>query len=313
MAEKGDVLGALRSCGYDARSLSVSHLDEVREDVEGLYRKGHLAKELYDEYLFRFKYHVPESFPEARSIIVVSVPQPICEVTFNVQGRKVHTIVPPTYARAVDVDMEIVGLLEKGDGDGIHLMRAILPHKTLAVRTGLAQYGRNNITYVPKYGSFHRLTSFFTNRELPDDWQEGRIMDACDGCYACMNACPTKAITDDRFLLHAERCLTFHNEMPNERAFPDYVMEGMHNAVIGCMTCQNVCPVNSRVRSWMVHCTEFDEQDTAFLLKGDFSGPLANRMAARLEPLGLELQLFPRNLRALMESRGDRVDRNPLA
>jgi len=115
------MLKLLRERGYEARSMTVSHLDEVREDVEGLYKKGLLAEDLYKEYLFRFKYFVPVSFPEAKSIIVVSVPQPTCEVSFNVKGRKVRTIVPPTYARAVDVDMEIVDLLEKGDGNGVHL------------------------------------------------------------------------------------------------------------------------------------------------------------------------------------------------
>jgi len=302
MAESEDILGLLRERGYEARSMSVSHLEEVKEDVEGLYRQGLLSEELYKEYLFRFKYFVPVAFPEARSVIVVSVPQPTCEVTFHWKGRKVRTIVPPTYARAVDVDMEIMDLLERGDGDGIQLMRAILPHKTLAARTGLAEYGRNNITYVPRYGSFHRLTSFFTDREMPDDWQDRKVMDRCAECGACVKACPTNAIGDDRFLLHAERCLTFHNEMPNEREFPEYVLEGMHNAVVGCMICQKVCPVNSQVRNWMVHCTEFSEEDTAYLLAGDFSGPKAKWMTSRLEPLGLELQLFPRNLVALLEN-----------
>lgn len=302
MAKDGDMLKLLRERGYGARSMSVSHLDEVREDVEGLRERGLLAEDLYKEYLFRFKYFVPPSFPEAKSIIVVSVPQPTCEITFNVKGRKVRTIVPPTYARAVDVDMEIVSLLEKGDGDGVHLMRAILPHKTLAARTGLVEYGRNNITYVPRYGSFHRLTSFFTNRELPDDWQDMRMMARCGECGACVRACPTKAIGDDRFLMHAERCITFHNEMPSEKAFPEYVLEGAHNAVVGCMVCQKVCPENDKVRNWMVHCTEFDEDDTSYLLKGDFSGPRAKKLTERLEPLGLELQLFPRNLLALLNN-----------
>jgi len=301
MTENGDMFKSIRERGYDARSLSVSHLDAVKEDVEGLYRKGSLAEELYREYLFRFKYFVPESFPEAKSLIVVSVPQPTCEVSFNVRGRRFRTIVPPTYAKAVDVDMEIMDALERGDGDGVRLMRAILPHKTLAARTGLVRYGRNNITYAPGCGSFHRLTSFFTDRELPDDWQEARMMDLCSDCDACVRACPTRAIDEDRFLMHAERCITFHNEMPSERGFPDYVLEGMHNAVVGCMICQKVCPANAKLDNWMVHCTEFDEDDTSYLMKGDFSGPRAKRMAAMLEPLGLELQFFPRNLVALME------------
>ncbi len=301
MTEKMDMLEPLRQKGYMARSMSVSHLNEVREDVERWHREGLLDSYLYETYLARFRYQVPESFPEARSIVVVAVPQPICELSFTYEGSGVQVVVPPTYARAVEIDQEIMDLLERGDGNNVHLMRAVLPHKTLAARTGLVEYGLNNITFVPRYGSFHRLTSFFTNRDLPDDWQERKVMDRCADCDACLKACPTKAIADDRFLLHAERCLTYHNEMPAETPFPEYVSEGMHNAVVGCMICQRVCPANDKVKDWMVRCTELSEEETRYLLKGDFSGPKAKLMTAQLEPLGLDLTAFPRNLKVLLD------------
>jgi len=302
MTENGNIFRLLEAKGYLARSLSVSHLPEVRKDLEIFHHQGLLDPKLYELYLARFRYIVPESFPDAKSVIVIAVPQPICEVTFNWEGRRIRTVVPPTYAQAVEMDQEIVDLLEKGDGNGVHLMRAILPHKTLAARTGLVEYGRNNITYVPKFGSFYRLTSFFTNRELPDDWRDVKVMERCDECRACLKACPTNAISDDRFLLHAERCITFHNEMPADTPFPEFISAGMHNALVGCMICQNVCPANIKVKDWMVHCSELSEDETAFLMKGDFTGPEAKMMATRLEPLGLELSMFPRNLVALLKN-----------
>jgi epoxyqueuosine reductase len=301
MAQCNDFLECVRKKGYKVSSMSTSHLDEVREDVERFRRDGSLSNEIYDEYLFRFKYCIPESFPDAKSIIVASVPQPVCEITFNWEGRRIRTIIPPTYAKAVDVDMEIVSMLERCDGNGVHLMRAILPHKTLAARTGLVRYGRNNITYVPEFGSYHRLTSFFTNRELPDNWQNVEVMERCADCSACARKCPTKAISDDRFLVHAERCLTLHNERPNETPFPEFVSPEMHNAIIGCMVCQKVCPANAEAKKRMVSCAELSEEETEFLMRGDRTGPMAKSVAARLEPLGLEVDLFPRNLQVLLD------------
>ncbi len=56
---------------------------------------------------------------------------------------------------------------------GIEVARARIPVKLLAVRTGLAQYGRNNIAYVRNMGSLVRLDAFCTDaplrtRGLPD-------------------------------------------------------------------------------------------------------------------------------------------------
>ena len=48
--------------------------------------------------------------------------------------------------------------------------RAILPMKLLAVRSGLAKYGKNNICYINGIGSFTRLEAFYTDYAfLTDD------------------------------------------------------------------------------------------------------------------------------------------------
>jgi len=85
--------------------------------------------------------------------------------------------------------------------------------KFLAVRSGLARYGRNNITYVDGMGSLYRLSAFLSDLPYSGDcWTEPQMHDRCDDCSACIRACPTDAIPQHRFLLHSERCITFHNE-----------------------------------------------------------------------------------------------------
>ena len=125
-----------------------------------------------------------------------------------------------------------------------------MPEKLLAVRSGLARYGKNNITYVPGMGSLHRLAVFVS--DLPcveDNWGEVKTLKTCDGCTACMDACPTGAIVSDRFLIHAERCITFHNERIEE--FPEWLDSSWHNCLVGCLRCQWVCPENRDVRQWV--------------------------------------------------------------
>jgi epoxyqueuosine reductase len=141
------------------------------------------------------------------------------------KGFTLTLILPPTYLGATEVLRQIEGLLaECLAPEGYYVAPARLPRKILAVRSGLAEYGRNNIGYVPGMGSFFQLTVFYS--ELPcqeDTWREPRMMDRCQDCQACLTKCPTGAISSERFLLRAERCLVFHNERSSDHPFPDWI------------------------------------------------------------------------------------------
>ena len=116
-----------------------------------------------------------------------------------------------------------------------------LPQKTLAVHCGLAEYGRNNITYVLGMGSFHRLTTLYSDFPFEqDNWQELRMMDMCKEYSACVRTCPTGPISTDRFLLCAKRCINFHNEHPGSIPFPEWIDSTWHDCLIDCLHCQKV-------------------------------------------------------------------------
>jgi epoxyqueuosine reductase len=93
---------------------------------------------------------------------------------------------------------------------GYHLAKPLLPLKTLAVYSGLARYGRNNISYVTGFGSYLQLMGAFS--DLPcesDPWCEPKTLDRCSKCIACLQHCPTGAIADDRFF-----CFTRAADLP---------------------------------------------------------------------------------------------------
>ncbi|MDH7561863.1 MAG: 4Fe-4S binding protein [Caldisericota bacterium] len=54
------------------------------------------------------------------------------------------------------------------------------------------------------------LASFFS--DFPpefDPFAESRIAPDCEGCNACLNNCPTGAISGERFRLKTELCLAY--------------------------------------------------------------------------------------------------------
>jgi epoxyqueuosine reductase len=182
----------------------------------------------------------------------------------------------------------------------------MLPKKVLAVRSGLAAYGKNNITYVPGMGSYFGLVTAYSDLPAPDhDWQESRMMERCVKCSACQQACPAGAITADRFLLHAERCISFHNEKPGSVPFPAWLDPSWHNCLVGCLLCQRLCPENKDMREWVVDGVEFSQEETALLLERVPADQLPAAMVDKMKRQHLDAYFgrLPRNLEALLQQR----------
>jgi epoxyqueuosine reductase len=291
----------LEKQGYRGKIVSIKHLHDLQMEIEGHHRTGLFCEEFYQERLTWFDFKVPTGLPEAKSFIIVATPQPQVQVSFVLNGKSLSLFIPPTYSYSTDEQVRnlLASLLEP---KGYSLLKTALPLKLLAVHSGLAQYGKNNITYVAGMGSFHRLVAFYTDFPcLEDSWGELRVMDHCKKCSACLKVCPTGAIASDRFLLHAEQCLTFHNERPGE--FPTWIDSAWHNCLIGCLLCQGFCPVNKDFSTWIEEKAEFSHKETTLLLQGVSRDELPAETVRKLKQLGIleDLDVLPRNLSVLFE------------
>lgn len=175
--------------------------------------------------------------------------------------------------------------------------------KLLAAGSGLARYGKNNITYVEDMGSYHRLTAFYTDATVfGEHWEEPQMLDQCHTCTACVKKCQTGAISSERFLLHTEKCLTYHNE--REEPFPQWIDPSWHNCLIGCMVCQNACPVNKPFVRQLVHVGTFSREETGLILKDVAQGSLHQETLEKLKRINLleYYKLISRNLNALLNA-----------
>lgn len=294
----------LANSGYRCKIISSTHIDDLKAEIENQHRHGRFDQEFYQEELTGFDFKIAASLAGAASLIIVAAPQPPVRVTFNLQGQSLRAIIPPTYSYQTDRDIQ--ALLERRlKPDGFQVKKAKLPWKLLAVRSGLAQYGKNNITYVDGWGSYHRLAAFISDLPTSEDhWQEPKVLERCENCKACMKACPTGAIAADRFLLHGERCLTFHNERRGE--FPQWIKPSWHNCLVGCLYCQKACPVNKDVAKTVNDGPIFSEKETAFILQGPPPKEIPQAAIQKLEQLDMieYLTVLGRNLIALHERFG---------
>jgi epoxyqueuosine reductase len=301
-----EAMRCLNEAGMQARIVPAKRAKDVGCDVQSLKDDGLLNQELYDLYLSKYCYDAPDSLPTAKSLLIIAVPTTGTILTFHRHGKEHRFRVPPTYANAMGIDRQVRSILQEALPE-CKMVKAILPLKTLAARTGLAKYGRNNITYIEGLGSFYRLTGFFIDQDMEtDDWQTREMMAECAECDLCLRACPTGAINKDRFLIKADRCLTFHNEMPSERAFPAKMRPNIHHAMVGCMRCQEACPKNSGHLDSFVEGDVFSEEETEYLLRGDYQNEDAEEVMEKLDCSGVDLEIFPRNLAILLDRKEDK-------
>ncbi|HTX44334.1 MAG TPA: 4Fe-4S double cluster binding domain-containing protein, partial [Methanocella sp.] len=267
--------------GYAAQVVRAERVDELRESIEAGHRNGLYDEALYQEYLSQFVFS-PE--PGARSLIVAAMRQPMVRFTFTYDHKPIRAIVPPTYLHSRENDRKVEESLAGILGpEGYRISPAVLPKKLLAVRSGLASYGRNNVTFIEGMGSFHRLTAFYSDMPCGEDgWRGLKALERCDDCGACARVCPTGAIAPDRFLLHAERCIVFHNEHPGEVPFPAWIDPSWHNCLVGCMFCQKVCPEDKPYLKQVVEGPAFSEKETALILSGADKDRLPAALAKKL-------------------------------
>jgi len=294
-----ELLDQLEKHGHKVRIVSIKHISVLKQKIIELYDKGLFYEEFYKEYLTGFDFKLPDNNFEANSLIIVATPQPIIHVTFRWNGKSIFFAIPPAYSHESDkyVVTFLNGFIRPHK---YQILKAKLPLKTLAVHSGLAKYGKNNIAYVEGMGSFFRLTAFFSNLPHHGDISlSPQMMKRCNNCVSCLINCPTRALSSERFLLYAERCITFHNERQHD--FPSWLEPGWHNCLVGCLYCQVSCPENREYRDWIENTWTFSENETASLLQKRPIAELSSETIEKIEQLGLTeyVEILPRNINAL--------------
>jgi len=290
----------LKDLGYQVRAISIHHLQLLQEQIQGQHDQGLLDNQFYQDRLAWLRFQIPETLPKAESLIVVAVPRPQTQAIFTWNGQRRPLIIPPTYTAYKDITEKVQNLLARILGEKGYMSTGTeLPLKLLAARSGLGQYGRNNLCYVSGMGSFLQLVAVYSDMPCQeDDWQEATMLHNCEKCELCRRACPTGAIPSDRFLLRAERCITYHNEKKGDVPFPSWIDASWHNCLEGCMRCQRACPVDKKFIGWIGEEEEFSEEETHLLLDGTSRDKLPEETLRKLTHLDIldDLDILPRNL-----------------
>lgn len=115
--------------------------------------------------------------------------------------------------------------------------------REFARRAGLGFMGRNTHLITPQYGSWVFLAEVVTNLELEPD----RPLTAhCGTCTACLEACPTGALSESQGL-DARKCISYWT-IEHRGEFELVMQDRLQGWLFGCDICQEVCPFNRKAR-----------------------------------------------------------------
>lgn len=109
----------------------------------------------------------------------------------------------------------------------------------LAARSGIGWRGKHTLALHREAGSMFFLGEIFVDLALPPT---EAVSEHCGSCSACIDVCPTQAITGPQ-RVDARRCISYLT-IEHAGPIPLELRPLMGNRIYGCDDCQLVCPWN---------------------------------------------------------------------
>ena len=129
---------------------------------------------------------------------------------------------------------------EIGDVDGRAFVdSAPVLDKAWAAKSGLGWIGKHSNLLTQKVGSFYFIAELIIDLELDYDTP---VTDHCGTCTACINACPTEAITEP-YVVDGSKCISYFTIELKDNIPSDF-KGNLDDWMFGCDVCQDVCPWN---------------------------------------------------------------------
>ena len=189
---------------------------------------------------------VRQLLPGVRSLVAVGLPYYVDATRAPGSLKVARYGWGRDYHRLIDGRLRALGRWLEQQEPGVRWRACVdsapLLDKAWAEQAGLGWIGKHGNLIHHGRGSWLLLGHLLTTLELPAD---PPAIPACGACSACLDACPTGAITDP-FVVDARRCIAFHTIENRDPELPEAIASHLQGWVAGCDICQDVCPWNHK-------------------------------------------------------------------
>lgn len=162
-------------------------------------------------------------------------------VSLYARGRDYHKVLRKRLQYVADA---MLGwLAEQGITDGVACRvftdSAPVMEVAIAEKSGVGWRGKHTLALHRTAGSMFFLGEIYTSVPLPLTQAD---IPRCGSCTACMDVCPTQAITAP-YTVDARRCISYLT-IEYDGSIPLALRPLMGNRIYGCDDCQLTCPWN---------------------------------------------------------------------
>lgn len=231
--------------GFDFCGISkADFLDEEARNLESWLQKNYNGKMAYMANYFDKRLDPRLLVDGAKSVVTFILNYfPEKELTENEYKISKYAYGIDYHFVIKDKLQQLMSELQTEIGDinaRIFVDSAPVMDKVWAKKSGLGWVGKHSNVINRKIGSFFFIAEIICDLELNYD---GPIKDYCGTCTACIDACPTDAITDP-YVVDGSKCISYLTIELKDN-IPSEFKGKMENWVFGCDICQDVCPWNS--------------------------------------------------------------------
>ena len=220
-------------------------------------------------------------------------------------GLSAHAAVPDYHRVVRELLMELLDFIRAEAGTEVNGLACVdgapVLEKAWAEAAGIGRTGRNTLFIVPSVGSMvflgELLLDIGIEPDKPLEWEP------CGSCTACLDACPTSALTAPG-ILDARRCISYLTiELKRDFSEEEAAMAG--DSLFGCERCMQACPHN-QTRSVSPHpaftpSPAIEELTADKVL--DLTGSTFRKLFAGTPVMRLGLKRLKRNARSVMGKR----------
>ncbi len=157
------------------------------------------------------------------------------QISIYARGRDYHKVLRQRLQKLADMLEAEVGPL----GYRVFTDSAPVLEVELAARSGLGWRGKHTLTLHREAGSMFFLGELFIDLALP---LTEAVTAHCGECRACIDVCPTAAITAP-YRVDARRCISYLT-IEHDGPIPEELRPLLGNRIYGCDDCQLACPWN---------------------------------------------------------------------